>query len=255
VGNFAAERIDLQNPDAREALAAKVCDGRPGIDPEALRDGLTDLAARLAGNAEFSPDVQALESRIDSALQAGGPAGVFKDTELLDAMARLAVTDAAGYAALLARLAAGKVRMRDFAHAMKKRIAAAVFEQPAELARGDNGGFFVCDGCICRTKLTTFAPVTVQLTNFTAEIIDETTRDDGQERTVVLGIAGQLASGKPLPRIEVSAESFQDLKWIIPSWGSDAIVWPGEHRALPAAIQALSKGQEAADGLHSHGLA
>lgn len=238
---IASERIDLQDPEARETLAGKICDGRPGIDPEALRDGLTDLAAQLAGDAKFSPDVQALESRIDSALQGGGPGAIFKDGELLNGLARLAVTDPAGYSALQARLAAGGIRMRDYSHAMKKRIAAAVLEQPAELARGDDGGFFICDGCICRTKLTTFCPMSVELCNFQAEIIDETCRDDGQERRVVIGIAGKLKGGKPLPRIDVAAETFHKMEWVVPGWGTDAIIWPGENRALAPAIQALSK--------------
>ena len=92
---IAAESIDLQNPDAREAFAAKVCDGRPGIDLEAVRGELLTIAARVAGTAGFSPTAAAAETRLDAALQAGGGVAVFKDTELLDALAKLAIQDPA----------------------------------------------------------------------------------------------------------------------------------------------------------------
>lgn len=249
---IAAERLDLQDAAAREAFAAKVCDGRPGIDGEALRGELLKLAARLAGTSEFSPEATAVETRLDEALQAGGAVGVFKDTELLNALAMLAVTDAAAYSGLRVKLLAGRVRMRDFDRAMKQRIEAAIREQPPEMARNAQGGFFERDGQISRTKLTAFAPVAVPLGNFTARIVDETVRDDGQERRVVLGIAGRLATGQALPRTEVSADAFQELRWIVPAWGSDAIVWPGEHRALPAAIQALSQGNKQRRTVYVH---
>jgi hypothetical protein len=248
---IAAESPDLQDPDARDGFAAKVCDGRPGIDLEGLRGELLTLAAKLAGTAEFSPEASAVETRLDAALQAG-PAGLFKDTELLDALARLAVQDEAAYSGLRVRLQAGKVRIRDFDRAMKRRIEEVVLAQPPELARNANGGFFESDGCICRTKLTTHAPVTIPLCNFTASIVDETVRDDGQERRVVLGIAGKLAKGRTLPRTEVSADAFQEARWIVPAWGSDAIVWPGENRALPAAIQALSQANKARRTVYVH---
>lgn len=250
--SIAAESIDLNDADTREAFAARVCDGRPGIDGDALRAELLQLAAQLAGKAEFSPDANAVETRLDEALQAGGPVAVFKDSELLEALAKLAVQEPAAYSAYRVKLRDGGVKMRDFDRAMRQRIEQAVREQPPEMARNDKGGFFECDGCICRTKLTTFAPVTVQLANFTAAIVDEVTRDDGQERRVVLGIAGKLATGKALPRTEVSADAYQDCKWIVPAWGSDAIVWPGESRALPAAIQALSQNNKERRTVYVH---
>jgi hypothetical protein len=237
---IAAESPDLLDPEARDVFAAKVCDGRPGIDLEGLRGELLKLAAKVAGTAGFSPEANAVETRLDAALQ-DGPAGLFKDTELLDALASLAVTDAAAYSGLRVTLAGAKVRMRDFDRAMKRLIEAAIREQPPELWRNAQGGFFEYDGQICRTKLTAFAPVTVPLCNFTASIVDETTRDDGQERRVVLGIQGKLASGAALPRTEVSAEAFAKMEWLVPAWGSDAIIWPGEYRSLPSAIQALSQ--------------
>jgi len=248
---IAAESRELRAPDAREAFAAKVCDGRPGIDLEALRGELLKLAAKVAGTAEFSPEASAVETRLDEALQAG-PAGLFKDAELLEALARLAVQDAAAYSGLRVKLAGAKTRMRDFDRAMKQRIEAAIRERPPEMARNAQGGFFESEGQICRIKLTAFAPVSVPLCNFTAGIVDETVRDDGQERRVVLGIAGKLATGQALPRTEVSAESFPKLEWIVPAWGSDCIVWPGEHRALPSAIQALSQSNKARRTVYTH---
>ena len=185
-------------------------------------------------------EVDRIGAELEKLLNAGGVAALYRDTKYLERLANLAVQDPPGYAVMRDQLRAGEVKLRDFDRALKPLIDVAVKEQPADFARGETGGFFVSDGCICRTKYTIFQPLTVPLCNFAAEIVDETVRDDGAERQVMLGIRGKLAKGRPLPRIEVRGESFPKLDWVVPGWGSDAIVWPGESRAMAPAIQALS---------------
>jgi hypothetical protein len=79
--------------------------------------------------------------------------------------------------------------------------------------------------------------------NFTAKIRDQTTIDDGVERRITLGIEGQLATGEPLPRAAVSAAEYASMSWIIPAWGTRAVVYAGigakDH--LRAAIQIMSR--------------
>jgi len=205
-------------------------------------DDALQAAREIAKAAGVEDERTAADEIIDTVKKRlqDSPQVLYGDEKLLDRVAGLSVEIPDAYAAVRQTLRDGGVKIRDFDHAMKKRIVDAVKAQPPELARGETGGFFESDGCVCRTKLTPHAPVTVPLANFTARIVDETVRDDGAERRVMLGIQGKLAAGRPLPRIEVPGESFAKLDWVVPCWGSDAIVWPGESRALPAAIQALS---------------
>lgn len=197
-------------------------------------------AAAAFEAAKKKANAGALFERIDATIAEHGPGGIYRDRSLLETFAQLAVNDAPEFARVRDKLRSSKVKMQDFDRAIKQMVAKAVADQPPSFSRGGTGGFFESEGCICRTKFTAFQPVTVPLANFTAEIVDETTRDDGQERRVVLGVAGELANGKKLPRVEISAESFSEIKSVVHHWGSEAIIWPGESRALPAAIQALS---------------
>jgi hypothetical protein len=137
------------------------------------------------------------------------------------------------------------ISMRNWDFAFKKPIADAAKNQPPELARDITGGLFIESGCICRTRHSPDGPVLIQLCNFTANIAGEVTRDDEAETRVLLQIEGELSSelssGRELPLYEVSAEKFPKLEWIVAGWGSDAIVYPNESRALPSAIQLLSQ--------------
>jgi hypothetical protein len=192
----------------------------------------------------LGPTEGAALDRLDKVLADEGAAGLFRDKKLLEDLAALSVDDPPQYARRRVSLRDAGVKMRDFDRAIRRLITEEIKKRPPDLVRGKTGGFFESDGYICRTKLTLDGPVTVPLCNFTATITDETIRDDGAERRVVLGISGHHCSGRPLPRVEVAAESFGRHDWVVPGWGSDAIVWPGEARALPAAIQALSENKQ-----------
>ena len=199
------------------------------------------VAAATAGEPPPPPDEL---DRLAEVLASEGAAGLFRDKKLLQALAALSVDDPPEYARHRVTLREAGVKMRDYDRAVRRIINEEIKERPPHPARGKTGGFFEYDGCICRTKLTLDGPLSVQLCNFTAAIVDETVRDDGADRRVLLGIEGQLAAGPVLVRTEVPAESFGRLDWVVPAWGSDAIVWPGEARALPAAIQALSENKK-----------
>jgi len=214
-----------------------------GGKPEVLTADNALQAAREIAQAAGVPDKQSVADEITALVDErlkDSPQALFADEKLLGRIARLSVDNPDAFASVRQTLRDGGVRLRDFDHALKKRVIEAVKEQPPELARGETGGFFESNGSICRTKLTSHGPLTVPLANFTARIVDETVRDDGAESRVTLGVSGKLANGRPLRRIEVAGEAFSQLDWVVPYWGSDAIVWPGEARSLPAAIQALS---------------
>ena len=181
-----------------------------------------------------------LEARIKFIVEEDGPEGLFRDKKTLELLAALSVDDRGEFAAMKAVLKKLKVGLRDFDRVVKPLIEHELRERPAEFTRGATGGFFTDSGCICRQTLNPDGPATISICNFTAEIVEETVYDDGVERRAVIGIKGMLQNGKPLPRIEVSASKYMQLDWVVGQWGTDAVVWPGESRALPAAIQALS---------------
>jgi Domain of unknown function (DUF3854)/Domain of unknown function (DUF927) len=178
--------------------------------------------------------------RLMEVLETGGAPSLFKESSLLESLAKLSLDDKPAYATCRAELKKHGVSLQDFKAVIKEIALRISQDRPPELARGETGGFFEGSGCICRKKQTPDGTYDVPLANFTAEIVDETTRDDGVERQLVFGIKGTLASGRGLPRLDVAAEKFTEAKWVVAGWGADAIVWPGENKALPAAIQALS---------------
>jgi hypothetical protein len=83
----------------------------------------------------------------------------------------------------------------------------------------------------------------VKLCNFAAVITEEISRDDGNERQVVFGIDGKLATGEILPRAVVPAGEFQSMAWMMQHWGSRAIMYAGTSNKdhLRTAIQVQSK--------------
>ncbi|MDA1054805.1 MAG: DUF3854 domain-containing protein [Planctomycetota bacterium] len=231
------ERWDAANGKGIDNLLAA------GGKPEVLTGDNALQAAREIAKAAGVQDKQSVADEITALVNErlnDSPQALFADEKLLGRIAKLSVGDPDAYASVRQTLRDGRVRLRDFDHALKKRVIEAVKEQPPEFARGATGGFFEGNGSICRTKLTPHGLLTVPLANFVARIVDETVRDDGAESRVMLGISGKLANGRLLRRIEVAGEAFSRLDWVVPNWGSDAIVWPGEARSLPAAIQALS---------------
>lgn len=223
-----------------------------------LRDALSESHAfsELLEIAESSPALPGLgplegiglegyESDPLSGLQSVISKGVeclFRDDNLLRLLAVQSIDDRPAYAANRQIMRKAGVRMRDLERVLRPLVIEIYKSRPVALARDQLGGFFEKDGSICRMKLTPDGQIAVQVCNFTACIKTETVRDDGLETSTSLTIEGKLANGKPLSEIEILATQFTDpMNWVVPLWGSDAIVWPGETRSLGPAIQALSQ--------------
>ena len=86
----------------------------------------------------------------------------------------------------------------------------------------------------------------VILANFEAEISREIIRDDGVEQSRKFVLEGTHESGEPLGAIEVPTEEFTKMDWLIPKWGSQAVLHagPGNKDHLRAAIQLRSAAAE-----------
>ena len=224
--------------ELRSMLEASPEFERPGrkqkksaVDPASSESADTGLPS--VGSEHFDRIPEVLATGIESH---------YRDTDILRALATEAIEDPPAYAAHRQILRDAGVRMREFDTAMRHIVYEARKAQASTLARDEDGGFYVENGCLCREKITVDGPVNVPICNFVAEIVDETIRDDGVEQQVVIGVEGSLAAGKKLPRVEVSAANFQNAeRWVTSLWGTDPIVWPGESRCLIPAIQALSK--------------
>jgi hypothetical protein len=66
----------------------------------------------------------------------------------------------------------------------------------------------------------------LQLSNFKAEIVEETVFDDGQEQRLRYAVTGNR-QGIDLPRISLAYEEFQRMDWPARHWGGRCNVWPG----------------------------
>jgi hypothetical protein len=97
-------------------------------------------------------------------------------------------------------------------------------------------------GRIVRQRQTQDGAVFDPLCNFSAWIVEEVTVDDGAEPSVTLALEGQLADGRPLPRVEVPAGEYGGMNWVTAVWGVGPVVYAGlgakDH--LRAAIQVMS---------------
>jgi hypothetical protein len=170
---------------------------------------------------------------------ANGPVALYRDVELLRALAQLAEAEPAEYACHRARLRAAGVRLRELDAALaprRREIRAA--KPPPDAA----GAYRVAGGRIVHTRLTVQGPVEVPLATWAARIVEETIHDDGAERRAVLTIEGALADGTPLSRVEIEAEQYPRMHWPVGAWGARAVVLAGVGTAdhLRTAIQLLS---------------
>lgn len=86
----------------------------------------------------------------------------------------------------------------------------------------------------------------VDLANFSAKILKEIYYVDADKKTTYFQIAGRDSHDKPLPEIQVPATNFPSMSWVLPAWGSRAVIMPipSAERELKTAIMVLSKPQQ-----------
>lgn len=229
--------------------------GKVGLDDFVLIHSVEDLIQLIADSRFLNhPTFATASARLDEILASGGPAEFFKDSVMAEAIAKLAIKNAGDFGAIRARLKECKISIRDLDRILKPIIERMLKDLRAVPMPQDYcGGFFVSEGCFCRTKLTPEGPKTIPLCNFTASIVSETTVDDGAEQHAAFEIEGKLQTGISLPRVEIPAREYVDMRWLAEEWGGDAIIWPGEWRSVAAAIQALTDaGKKTRRTIRSH---
>jgi hypothetical protein len=120
-------------------------------------------------------------------------------------------------------------------------------KQSAEIDEAQGGRCILQGGRICAVSYDRQgARVVTPLCNFTAQIAQEVSRDNGQETTRVFGVEGRLDTGQSLPRVQVDSAQFAGMRWVTSSWGVRAIVRAGQATTdrLREAIQLLSQDAE-----------
>ncbi|MEL7641074.1 MAG: hypothetical protein AAGU21_15660 [Solidesulfovibrio sp.] len=108
-------------------------------------------------------------------------------------------------------------------------------------------GYGVTANCMMMEKMTNAGTVSVPLSNFSVEIIEEVTCDDGAEKTKQFTLNGVHASGKPLPQIKVNVQEFISLNWVLEKYGSVAVILAGCRDHFRTAVQLLSTNVTARD--------
>jgi hypothetical protein len=206
----------LAGDEARQAIADIVAEGTAGEPPQ--EPGPLDRLADVL---------------------ADGPEALFRDAELLRALAQLAEADPPEYACHRARLRAAGVRLRELDAVLaqfRREIRAA--QPPPDAA----GAYRIVAGRVVHVRPTPQGPVEVPLANWSGRIVEEVVNDDGAERRITFAVEGALADGTPLTRAEVAADSFAWMRWPVEVWGTRAVVLAGASTAdhLRVALQLLS---------------
>jgi hypothetical protein len=229
------EKWDAAHKGIDDALAAGVA--VEVLAGDAARAYVAEaLALATAGEEPAAPD--ALD-RLGDVLAEGGIEAFFRDVELLRGLAELKITDPGEFACKRALLKRNGCPLRDLDNTLAPFLSE---HRRASLPPDAAGQYRIAGGRIVREVLTKDGPVEVALNNFTARIVEQITMDDGAEKSIRLVMEGALMDGTPLPRAEIPANDFGRMEWIVPSWGTQAVVYAGmatkDH--LRCAIQLLS---------------
>lgn len=203
---------------------------------EDARAGVREAVAEATADEEPADDWRADLDRLYAVLAAGGAEALFRDDALLKTLARLSATSPSEYAAVRASIQK-TVKLRDLDNALRPLLP-----RPGDGAADSVPFYFEENGVIYRNVQTKDGPVAVPMCNFTARIVEDVVHDDGAERTGFLALEGRLAKGEPLPRCEVPAADFAAMGWVVPAWGTRAVVYAGQgiKDHLRAGIQVLS---------------
>jgi hypothetical protein len=213
-----------------------------GKTPEVLTGEFARAAIREAvavSTANEPPPEPDELDRLDNVLADGGAVALFRDPELLRALARLAEAEPAEYACRRAQLQGAGIKLRELDRALTPlRQELRRQRQPLDAA----GCYRLSGGRIVREVLTNEGPIEVPLANWSGRIVEEVEHDDGAERRLTFAVEGALADGTPLPRAEVSADRFPFMRWPAEVWGTRAVVLAGPMTAdhLRVALQLCS---------------
>ncbi len=203
---------------------------------DAARQGIAEIVTE--GTAGEFPHAAGPLDRLAETLAEGAEA-LFRDRELLLALAQLAETDPAGFACRSDQIRNARVHMREL-NAVLKPLRREIRAASPPLSNVSNYG--ISGSRIVYLRPTMDGVVEVPLCNFSARIVETNIRDDGTERIAAFVIEGTLVNGRTLPSAIVNTGEFARLDWITPAWQGRAVINAGygtrDH--LRCAIELLS---------------
>ena len=135
----------------------------------------------------------------------------------------------------------GVMRAEAFDNAMRERARSIGCERRAQSGGASTNGesnftvikdgpddtpYAVAGGRFWYLKHERDGVLPVPLTNFTARIVEDVTRDDGAERTRFFTVEGTTVEGKALPTAKVPSHQFDSMAWISREWGVNANLAP-----------------------------
>jgi len=122
---------------------------------------------------------------------------------------------------------------RDVERAVKQVASGLPAPEPA---RTDGQRYFVAGNVIYKA-----GSPSVALCKFDTRIVAEVTTDDGSgEPRCAFRLSGRLDTGEDLPEVEVPAERYAGMEWVVPKWRGRAMVYVGQGPHLAVAIQSVS---------------
>jgi hypothetical protein len=224
-------------------------DAAPAVNPDQAETvgAPTDPAAEGEGGSAAAPRPRRRKrrkrGRADRPTRDCGES-LFRDREGLRRLAAVRLDDPAGFEAERARLKVLGVSLRGLDRALapwvesilaERRVRDGASGRPPEPVRPV---YYVQNG---RTYRVGGSGDTL-LANFAAVITAEVAEDDGAEVRRRVRVRGELDNGEPLPEVEVPAATFGAMDWVLPEWGTRAVVAAGQgvRDNLRAAIQNLS---------------
>ena len=115
--------------------------------------------------------------------------------------------------------------------------------QQAEILYDDVQGYGVKDGCLVQYQQ---GGATKPLSDFVPLMRVELIRDNGVEKSLSFVLDGWQRNGRQLPRVVISAEELDSMRWVTGKWGTHASVTPGSTNGPKVAYAVKQVGQRVA---------
>ncbi len=215
--------------DGKTDLEALAQAAGPLLRVIGLPEGVADVNAYAQGGAS-AEDFRALlhaaptwlDLKIEEAAQAQGTARDRAIEQLFHLLAGLPPLTEARYRGRICK-ALPEIRAREYNRLLE---AARRIEDTHGLA--DDDRYVVESGCHCVVQYGRNGERYARpLCNFTAQIVEDVARDDGEAITRQFVITGRLADGRPLPTVRIDSAKFGAMNWVSEVWGINAVVRAG----------------------------
>ena len=97
-----------------------------------------------------------------------------------------------------------------------------------QISTKSDNDYAIANNCLCEVNYDKDGERhTSPLANFTASIVEDGIRDDGEESAREFTITGRLSDGQPLPKVRIQSKLFPQMNWVTNEWGVRPVVRAG----------------------------